>query len=183
MCALSTPRWRYPGKLQLETECSSKLSNVYPEQMMVRTLRNGAQGVQLWNAALDTRGGPKIGGGCVGRTSPFQAQDCIAPVTINRRRHTYRFTSDFWALAHFSRFVKNGAVVVDSTSPSSCPTSPASGYDCGLEDVAFRARDGSKVLVATAHDGKSHQMSVNVGGKRFTTTVPNGGIATFVWKD
>src|SRR5205085_6660395 len=54
----------YPGKAQLETECSSKLSDVEPQQMTIRNLRAGAQGIQLWNAALDQKGGPKIGNGC-----------------------------------------------------------------------------------------------------------------------
>ncbi len=95
----------YPEQLLLETECSSYLSNIYPAQMAIRVLRNGAQGVQLWNAALDQHFGPKIGNGCKGITGPWQGKDCIAPVTINTSTHSYSLTSDYWALAQFSKFV------------------------------------------------------------------------------
>lgn len=173
----------YPGKAQLETECSSKLSDVEPQQMTIRNLRAGAQGIQLWNAALDQRGGPKIGNGCKGITGPYAGIDCIAPLTVNTRTHTFSFTSDYWALAHFSRFIRPGAHRIASTTPSDCRTSPVSGWDCGLEDVAFENPDGSLVLVATANDGKTHTFTVTVDGRRFTTTIPDGGTETFVWND
>jgi hypothetical protein len=170
----------YPSQVLLETECASKLSNIYPEQMTIRVLRNGAQGVQLWNAALDQDGGPKIGNGCQGLVPPFQGQPCIAPVTVNTSTHTYSLTEDYWALAQFSRFIELGARRIDSSDPSSCPTSPSSGYDCGLEDVAFRNPDGSQVIVATAHDGKSHEAVISEGGRGFSYNVPDGAIVTFV---
>jgi glucosylceramidase len=171
----------YPGKEQLVTECSSKLSNVDPQQMIIRSLRAGANGVQLWNAALDQHGGPKIGNGCKGIVPPFAGQDCIAPVTVDADQHTYTLTSDYWALAHFSRFIKPGAHRIASTTPTSCPTTPASGYTCGLEDVAFENSDGSRVLVATAHDGAAHTFTITESGRNFTYTLPDGGTATFVW--
>lgn len=179
--SMSTIHSRYPQQLLLETECSSYLSNIYPSQMAIRVLRNGAQGVQLWNAALDQRYGPKIGNGCKGITGPWKGKDCIAPVIVNTRTHTYSFTSDYWALAQFSKFIRLGARRIASTSPSSCPTSPSGGWDCGLEDVAFRNPDGSQVVVATAHDGHSHTAVVAEGGRSFSYNVPDGATATFVW--
>ncbi len=185
-CYLSDPssmsqiHQQYPQQLLLETECSSRLSDIYPEQMAIRVLRNGAQGVQLWNAALDQRGGPKIGNGCRGITGPWRGQDCIAPVTVNTRTHTYSLTSDYWALGQFSKFIQLGARRIASTDPSSCPTSPSSGWDCGLEDVAFQNPNGSQVVVATAHDGKPHTAVIAEGGRSFAYTVPDGGIVTFV---
>lgn len=177
----STLHAQYPSEPSFETECSSKLSNVYPAQMAIRTLRNWAQGVQLWNAALDQDGGPKIGNGCRGVTPPFAGEDCIAPVRINTKRRAYSLTSDYWALAQFSKFIHLGAKRIASTTPSSCPTTPGSGYDCGLEDVAFRNRGGRQVLVATAHDGQPHKAIVTEGKRSFSYTIPDGATATFVW--
>ena len=173
----------FPGRAQLETECSSKLSEIRPQQMAIRNLREGAQGIQLWNAALDQKGGPKIGNGCKGLIGPSAGVDCIAPLTVNTQTHTFTETSDYWALAHFSRFIRPGARRIASRTPSNCPTTPVSGWDCGLEDVAFENADGSRVLVATANDGKAHAFTVSQGGERFTTTIPDGGTETFVWDD
>lgn len=173
----------YPGKAALETECSSKLSDIDPQQMAIRNLRAGAQGIQLWNAALDQHGGPKIGNGCKGITGPYAGIDCIAPITVNTDTHTFSLTGDYWALAHFSRFIRPGAHRIASTTPSDCRTTPASGWNCGLEDVAFQNTDGSRVLVATANDGQAHTFSVTVDGRRFTATIPDGGTETFVWND
>jgi glucosylceramidase len=179
--SMSTEHALYPNQPEFETECSSKLSNLAPAQMAIRSLRNWAQGIQLWNAALDQHGGPKIGSGCQGEVPPSQGQQCIAPVTIDTTTHTYSLTSDYWALAQFSRFIRLGARRIDATTPNSCPDTPASGYDCGPEDVAFRNPDGSQVLVVTSNDGRPHTISVNEGGRQFSDTIPDGATATFVW--
>lgn len=186
-CYLSDPssmgleHSRYPQDLELETECSSYLSNVYPAQMAIRSLRNWGQGIQLWNAALDQHNGPKMGNGCKGITPPWQGQDCIAPVIVNTATHHYSFSSDYWALGQFSKFIRLGAKRIASTTPSSCTDTPAGGYNCGLEDVAFRNPDGSQVVVATAHDGQPHTAIVTEGGRSFSYTVPDGATVTFVW--
>ncbi|MCU1587834.1 MAG: O-Glycosyl hydrolase 30 family protein [Frankiales bacterium] len=180
--AIGVEAQAFPGKEQLETECASKLSNVEPASMTIRTLRAGGQGVQLWNAVLDKRGGPKIGSGCAGipLTGPDAGVDCIAPVTVDRAKGTYTLSSDFWALAHFSRFIKPGAVRLESTS-ARCLTTPMPPSPCGVEDVAFQNPDGSRVLVATAHDGAAHRLAVTEDGRTFSALLPDGGTATFVW--
>jgi glucosylceramidase len=179
--SMSTEHSLYPGLPDLETECSSELSNIKPQQMAIRSLRNWATGVQLWNLALDQDDGPKIGRGCAGITPPNQGKQCIAPVTINTRTHTYSLTSDYWALAQLSRFIQLGARRIESSDPSSCPDSPASGWNCGPEDVAFQNPDGSRVLVVTSNDGQPHRITVTEGGHSFAYTVPDGATATFVW--
>lgn len=178
--SMSTMGSLYPQRLLLETECSSYLSVIDPAQMAIRVLRNGAQGVQLWNAVLDQHQGPKIGNGCKGLAGPHAGQDCIAPVTVDTSTHTYSLTADYWALAQFSKFIQLGAKRIDSSTPSSCITSPAGGWNCGLEDVAFENPDGSQVIVATAHDGHPHTAVVTESGQSFTYNVPDGATVTFV---
>jgi glucosylceramidase len=179
--AASIEHAHYPDKPAFETECSSRLSNLYPAQEAIRSLRNWAQGIQLWNAALDQGLGPKVGDGCRGITPPWRGKNCIAPVIVNTRTHRFRLTSDYWALAQFSKFIQLGARRIYSTTPSTCFDSPAGGYDCGLEDVAFRNPDGSHVVVATAHDGRAHTAIVSEGGTAFTYRIPSGSTVTFVW--
>jgi glucosylceramidase len=181
--SMTTEHMLFPAEPALETECSSDLSNIEPAQMAIRVLRNWAQGVQLWNAALNQSLGPKIGSGCAGLpgTGPHAGQQCIAPLIVNTAKHTYSLSSDYWALAQFSKFIQLGAQRIDSTTPSSCQTSPAPPSPCGLEDVAFRNPDGSEVLVATTHDGQPHTLSVTENGQSFSYTVPDGGTVTFVW--
>ncbi len=37
------------------------------------------------------------------------------------------------------------------------------------------------MLIATAHDGKAHTLSVTEGGRHFSYVVPDGATVTFVW--
>jgi glucosylceramidase len=174
---------QYPKLPQFETECSSYLSDINPAQMAIRVLRNWAQGVQLWNAAVDQNLGPKIGQGCEGITGPHRGQQCIAPVIVDRTTHSYRLTSDYWELGQFSRFIRLGARRIDSTTPSNCVDGEAlPAPPCGVEDVAFRNPDGSIVLVATTNDGKPHRIMVTERGRSFSYLLRNGDVATFVWR-
>lgn len=171
-----------PNLPQFETECSSYLSDITPAQMAIRVLRNWAQGVQLWNAAVDQDFGPKVGQGCAGIFGAHAGRQCIAPVIINRATHTYRLTNDYWQIGQFSRFIHLGARRIASTTPSQCvdgeslPAPP-----CGVEDVAFRNPDGSVVLVATTNDGKPHRITVTVRGRSFSYPLHDGDVTTFVW--
>ncbi len=174
---------RYPHLSQFETECSSYLSDISPAQMAIRVLRNWAQGVQLWNAAVDQNFGPKIGQGCAGIVGPHAHQQCIAPVIVNRTTHTYRLTSDYWQLGQFSRFIHLGARRIASTTPNHCVDGEAlPAPPCGVEDVAFRNPDGSIVLVATTNDSQSHRITVTEGVRSFSYLLRDGNVATFVWR-
>ncbi len=167
------------GLPQFETECASKLSTIEPAQMAIRSLNNWAEGIQLWGAAVDTAGGPKFGSGCVGIPfSPFAGQDCTAPVTVDTQTGTFTLTSDFWALAQFSRFIRNGAQRIEATRLATCTR----GIQCGLEGTAFVDRDGTRVLVLTTNDGRDASFSVTEGNRHLDYTIPAGAIATLVWR-
>ena len=73
-------------------------------------------------------------------------------------------------LGHLAKFVKPGAVRVDST-----------GYgQGGVENVAFRNPDGSIVLVAV-NSGGAQNFQVSYGGSSFGYQLPAGAMATFTW--
>jgi glucosylceramidase len=150
--------------------------------MVIRVLRNWAQGVQLWNAALDEGLGPKVGHGCRGVAGPHLGQECIAPVIVNTRRRRYRLTSDYWALGQFSRFIQLGARRIASTTPSHCHDGETPLPPCGLEDVAFRNPDGSRVVVATANDGRPHRLRLVEGSRHAVAIVPDRAVVTYTWR-
>ena len=178
----STLHRRYPRLAQYETECSSYLSQIEPAQMAIRVLRNWGQGVQLWNAAVDQGFGPKVGAGCKGIFGPHAGQDCIAPYIVDTATHAYRPTSDFWAIGQFSRFIDLGARRIASTTPSTCHDGRIPIKACGLEDVAFLNPDGTRVVVATANDGKPHRLRLVEGDRHATVTVPDGAVVTYTWR-
>jgi len=188
-CYLSDPRIMdvyatLYGLPQYETECSSKLSNVEPAQMTIRALNHSAEGIQLWNAALDPDGGPKFGGGCRGQPgTSFAGDECTAPIVVDPATGTYTRDADFWALAHFSKFIKRGAHRIAASGLQSCGTSPATRPgDCGLEGTAFENPDGSRVLVLTSNDGSEAQFTMTEGGRSVRYAVPDRAIATLVWQ-
>ena len=79
-----------------------------------------------WNMILDTSGGPyhgRVGG-------------CQAPVTVDPKKRTFTLEPTYYAIAHFSRFIKKGAVRI--------------GHSTFTEDVraaAFRNPDGTVAAV------------------------------------
>jgi glucosylceramidase len=118
----------------------------------------------LWNLALDTHGGPKMGHGCDG---------CNALVTIDQATGGYTFTDNYYELGHVSKFVVPGAYHIAST-----PTDKSH-----LLQVAFKNPDGSIVLVVHNTSSSSVSLQVRSGGRQsFRYTLPASGIATFVWK-
>jgi glucosylceramidase len=92
-------------------------------------------------------------------------------VTIDSRTGEVTRNDDYYALAHVSRFVLQGADRIDST-----PTGPE------LVNVAFRnPRDGSIVLVAANSSSDPMPLSVLCQGSTFKYTMAPQSVATFVW--
>lgn len=167
---------------QFETECASKLSVLFPAQMAIRSLRNYAAGVQLWTVAVDQNYGPKYGAGCEGLTgTTYSGQQCTAPIMVDTANGSYELSDDFWELGQFSRFIRPGAVRIDSTQPVACTSGPVPP-PCGPEGVAFANADGTHVLVVTSHLGTAQTFDVVENGQHFTYTLPDGATVTFVWR-
>jgi glucosylceramidase len=78
---------------------------------------------------------------------------------------------DYYALAHASRFVRQGAHRIASST----------GVD-GIESVAFQnADDNSIALIVLNSAASSRRFSVSFGGQSFEHTLAGTGVATFVW--
>jgi glucosylceramidase len=64
----------------------------------ISAIKNGIQSITVWNLALDASGYPNIG--------PFA---CTGTVEIARDGSAYKYAEEFYALVHFSKYIKRGA--------------------------------------------------------------------------
>ena len=123
--------------------------------------RFGADIVQTRNLALDENHSPHLGG----------CGECRGVVTINSATGEVTPNVEYYALAHASRFVRPGAVLVASTAS-----------DHELETVAFRNADDQKALIVLNVASSAREFAVRAGGQGFVYSLPAGAVVTFVWR-
>ncbi|MFK2873236.1 glycosyl hydrolase [Dyella lipolytica] len=159
----------YPQKDAYITECSGGdwASSVngellwFSRDLLIAGIRQWARGVVYWNLVLDEKHGPHFGG----------CDACKGVITIDSHTGAVTRNDEYYALAHFSRFVLPGDVRVESTAT-----------DKGIDNVAFQsASDGSIVLVMVNSNADARRVSVAEGQTRFEYTMPPQSVATFVW--
>lgn len=160
---------KHPDKDAYFTECSGgDWAPVWADnlkwnvsKMVIGNARGWARGVALWNLALDEKHGPHLGG----------CGDCRGVVTINSTTGEITRNPEYYALAHASRFVRPGAVRIESSAPN------------GFETVAFRnADDHSTAVIVLSTKTTPSQVVIRVGQSSFVTSLPAGAVATFTWK-
>jgi glucosylceramidase len=170
--AQTTVHNAYPGKGTYFTECSGTQSanpaNTFAdsldwqtENLIIGATRNWAKTVATWNMALDPSGGPSM-----------NCTTCTGVVTVNNSAGTATYNAEYYVLGQASKFVKPGAVRIDSNTFGSG----------NLEDVAFQNPDGSDALIALNADTTSaHTFNVDENGQYFSYTLPARAVATFTW--
>ena len=161
----------YPLKDMYVTECSTGRTGIAPLSaidLLLRSSQNWAKAVLLWNIALDTSGGPKIGKGC---------DNCTGLIVIDPSTGHYTYTENSYQLGHLSKFVAPGAYrIASTTNTASFP------YSSPLEEVAFKNPDGSKVVVAYNNSRSRDVFKVRWNNAQsFVYTLPSYGIVTFKW--
>lgn len=160
----------FPNKDQWVTESSGgawQKGNVLAEEAgeLIAVTRNWARSYVLWALATDQNHGPFVGG----------CDTCRGLVTIdltNPTKPVVKPELDYYVLGHASKFLEPGAVRVGSNEPE----------ETQLKDVAFRNPDGTIVLYALNAGTASRQFRIRFHGKSVATTIPEGSVATFVWK-
>ena len=159
----------YPDKDAYITECSggdwesAKKGELlwFARDLLLAGIRHWARGVVYWNLALDEQHGPHSGG----------CDLCKGIVTIDSHTGDVSRNDEYYAFAHFSRFVPPGSVRVGSSET-----------DKELNNVAFRnPADGSVVLVVVNSHTDARPISVIQGQFGFQYTMPAQSVATFVW--
>ncbi|GAB3844245.1 ricin-type beta-trefoil lectin domain protein [Hymenobacter terrigena] len=163
----STTHNAYPAEDIWFTEISGTVGSSFAgdlkwhaSNIIIGTTRNWAKSALEWNLALDQNNGP-TNGGCT---------NCRGVVTINSTTGAVTRNVEYYALAHASKFVDPGAVRVGSNSVAG-----------GIETVAFRNPDGSKVLIALNNSNASNTFKVSWNGQSFNYTLPAGALATYKW--
>ncbi len=132
------------------------------ENLFIDATRDWAKTVTTWNMALDPSGGPSM-----------NCTNCQGLVTVDNSANSVTYNAPYYATGQVSKFVKPGAVRIDSNTFGSG----------NIEDVAFRNPDGSTALVVLNADTSSAQtFGVSENGRSFTYTVPAGAVATFTWR-
>jgi glucosylceramidase len=125
----------------------------------IGAIQNWSRNVLLWNLAANSKFEPHTdNGGCA---------ICQGAVTIDGNEVTRNLA--YYAMAHFSKFVRPGSVRIGSSEPP------------GLRNVAFTVPGGKTVLVV-ANDGKTAQkFAVRYHGKPFEAELDEGAVGTYVW--
>jgi len=136
-------------------------------RMLVEDLRNWASGWIYWNAVLDQKGGPwmidlKHHNPEVNNQHPLVIVDSESGKAV--------FTGLYYYLAHFSKFVRPGAVRIDASS--GVPD---------LSSVAFEDASGAKVLEVVNSSKARRRFTIRDGGGVADAELPGLSIGTFIW--
>lgn len=161
-------RRAYPDKDVFFTECSggewaADFDDSFGwtmKTLIIGATRNWARGVLMWNLALDENDGPHAGG----------CGNCRGVVTIDSRTGAVTLNQEYYAFGHTSRFVRPGAVRVESSQVE------------GVSSVAFVNPDGQRVLVLYNERAEPAPLTVGEGGWRGETVLPARSAATYVWE-
>lgn len=116
----------------------------------IEILRNHSKSFVLWNMALDELNGPTVPG--------FGESTCRGVVTVNQQTRELTYTLDYYALAHFSKVIRPGALRLESAASRE-----------HLRSVAFRNADGS-LAVVLFNDGETPEtVAVRLEGEELLT--------------
>jgi glucosylceramidase len=167
--AQSVVRDKYPDKDVFFTECSGgEWSRAWPDSwawtmrnLVIGAPRHWARGLLMWNLALDEKYGPHLGG----------CDNCRGVVTIDSKTGAVTRNVEYYALGHVSRFVARGAHRIASDTRAG-----------GIETVAFRNPDGTRVLLAFNAGAQAETVTVQADGGHFAYPLPANAAVTFRWR-
>ncbi|GAB3904726.1 ricin-type beta-trefoil lectin domain protein [Kibdelosporangium lantanae] len=157
---------QYPGVPAYDTEHSGGtwIVNQQNEDMlnMIDYTRNWGRAWVKWSLAIDQAHNPHNGGCDV----------CTGLITVHNgdgRNGQVDYTVEYYTMGHLTKFVRQGAVRIDSNDNGS------------VRNVAWKNPDGSKALIAYNTTGSTQSVRVNWGGQSFTYSLPTKTSATFTW--
>ena len=126
---------------------------------LIEYLRNWAASYNGWVTILTTDGKPNNG--------PFRHRTCV---TIDPDSSELAYHYDYYQYGHFFRFLRRGAVRIDS-----------SGGDLELASVAVRNPDGQIAMVVVNSDQADRGVTISWRNRHCTVELPAQSIATFKW--
>jgi glucosylceramidase len=163
--ALSKVHNAYPRKNVYFTEqyTSSKGSfsgdlEWHVKNLIIGAMRNWSKNVIEWNLASNPNYGPHTPGGC---------SVCKGALTIGS---TITRNVSYYIIASASKFVRPGSKRI------------ASNIAGTLQNVAFKAPDGKKVLIVLNTSDSKQQFDIKFDSQIVTTSLDGGAVGTYIWK-
>ena len=134
---------------------------------IVSDLEAGASAWVYWNMVLDEKGGPWLISPVHGNPDPNMQHPVVI---VNRQTKEVTYTGCYYYLAHFSRFVRPGAIRVAT-----------SGSAAGVRCIAFTTPE--KLLVAQLLNGLPKETTVTLRwrDREVHVELPPGSITTCRW--
>jgi glucosylceramidase len=165
-----------PRIRQIDDECAPGVNPLPMPEVLISELRNWARVVAYFNLAEDRHHGPvqPPNHGCPGCTGFF---------TIDEASHSLSYHLNYFQMGQASAFIKPHARRIRSNhfvSYSYVPHHPPH-VTSGLDDVAVKNPDGSKVLLTYNTSRKPIRFGAQWKGRWFTYTLAPSTTATFVW--
>jgi len=159
----------YPDKLFYVTEASSDNPDTTEKLVHITTqiakyLRLGMHGFIMWNIALDHNGGP---------TFENINTHCSGLLSYNTQTQEITYTKDFYSLAHYSKFIKQGAKRVYATDTNR--------MNAKIVNLVVKNPDDSLTAVLVNGDGHDKVCRFIVGDEVTELVVPTNGVATLHW--
>jgi glucosylceramidase len=128
-------------------------------RVLIGATRNWSRNVLLWNLAADPNNGPHTNdGGCT---------ECRGAITLDGSEVTRNVA--YYAVAHFSKFVRPGSVRIGSNDPEQLP------------NAAFLTPDGKMVLVVSNTSNFPKTFDIRFRGKAVTASLPSESVGTYTW--
>lgn len=123
-------------------------------------LRNGSKTFLLWNIALNEHNGPVVPG--------FGDSTCRALLRIHNQSDEVEYTLDYYGLAHFSKFIRPGAVRIQTVGEGP------------ILHVGFENKNNSTVVVLFNDSAEFHVVAVNADNSSVNIEFPPHSAVTVV---
>ena len=133
-------------------------AEMYAHQMM-GNLKGGCNAIIDWNLMVDHQGGPNHVGNF-----------CDAPIKANEAGDDYEKKLSFYYIGHFSRYIKEGAQLVWSSS-----------YTDAVDSAAFVNPDGERVVVLLNKSEKEVPLKVKEGDSSVDIVMNSHSIKTVMY--
>jgi glucosylceramidase len=125
---------------------------------MIGCLNNWVDGWVDWNMVLDRKGGPN-----------WANNWCIAPVIVDPETDEVYFTPLYYTIAHFSRYIRPGAVRIGHSQE---------GAD--IQITAAKNPDGSIVVVVLNESAEAKAIELSLGGQMQKISISAKAIQSIV---
>ncbi|WP_321516812.1 glycoside hydrolase family 30 protein [Marinifilum fragile] len=125
---------------------------------IIGCLNNWVQGWVDWNMVLDTQGGPN-----------WANNWCLAPVIVDPKKDEVYFTPMYYTLAHFSKYIRPGAIRI--------------GFESNNDDLMVTAAqnpDGSIAVVVLNMKEEAKQLKLTMAGKESAFKIDAQAVQTIV---